>query len=96
MDVVLHRRAEIALRSLPPKDHTQVLASLRRLTAEPLSALTSTGKVRKISGPSKGLYSYRATPRLRLVFSTQSNKYLIEYIADHDHLEKIIRARDEL
>ena len=89
MRILLTRRAEIALRSLSPIDKKQIVHSLQNLQLQSLRNLICYGKVRKLTGSATGLYSYRATERLRLLLLIHTNECIVEYIVDHDHFERL-------
>jgi hypothetical protein len=93
MKIALHRRTEVALRSLPLADQKAVVKSLEYLQHSSLSSLIHSGKVAKLSGSAAGLYYYRATHRLRILFLIHKDEYVVEDIVDHDHFERLLRRR---
>lgn len=94
MKLAIHRRAEIAYRSLSKQDQARVSKSIAQLEHYAPGELAAQRRVHKLVGTAAGLYSYTATTRLRLIFSIKESLCTIEYIVDHDHLNRILGRGD--
>lgn len=90
MTAVLRRRAEIALNSLDLKEQARVRQSLDLLGKTDFGQLVSSGKVSRLAAPANGLYSFRATPRLRLLLSRREDVYMVEDILSRDRYSRLV------
>jgi len=91
MDIIIQRRAEIALRSLKQNEQEQIVTALARIkSVEPkdLFKVPNLHKLRKELG--ENLYSYRGNSRLRLVLSIKENVCTVEDIVSHDKLNRVV------
>ena len=88
MAITLANRAEIALRSLPTAERKKVLQALEVLGKHGLGKL-SAKRVHRLTGSAEGLYSLRASPLLRVVFSHRGDEYVVEDIATGDRVDRL-------
>ncbi len=91
MDIIIQRRAEIALRSLEQNEQKQILKALAQIeSVEPkdLSKVPNLMKLPKRLG--ENLYWYRGNQRLRLILSIQENVCTVEDIIAHDKLDRLV------
>jgi hypothetical protein len=90
MQIVLERRAEIALRSLGSTERKQIARSLELLSEADLPMLMGSHRIRKLATgfSAKSLFVYRGSPTLRLVLSFENDVCKIEDIVDHDRLDR--------
>ena len=91
MDIIIQRRAEIALRSLKQNEQKQIrkaLAQIKSVEPKDLFKVPNLRKLRKELG--KNLYWYRGNERLRLVLSINENVCTVEDIVSHDKLNRLV------
>jgi mRNA-degrading endonuclease RelE of RelBE toxin-antitoxin system len=94
MQLHIHRRAEISLRSLGAVEQKRIHRALAELAAEPKLPYSSPKFQRLSTGFSgKKLYVYRASPRLRLILSLDADGCTIEDIVNHDRLDRLFSER---
>jgi hypothetical protein len=90
MEIILQRRAEIAIRSLDKLEQKQIRRALDTISAVTLSELYQSPKFKKIRvGSGETLYMYRGNLRLRVLLSIQGDKCTIEDVIDHDKLSRL-------
>ena len=94
MQLHLHRRAEVSLRSLEPAEQKRIHRALAELSHE-LKLPYSSPKLQKVSAGFSGkrLYVYKASPRLRLILSLEADECTVEDIVDHDRLHRLFPER---
>jgi hypothetical protein len=94
MHLIIHRRAEVALRSLNPTERKKILQALDLLQYASIEELNQSGKFHKIHAASgERLYIYRSSRRLRIVLSKNENEWTVEDIVDHDRLDRLLPGR---
>jgi len=86
MKLVLHRRAEIAIRSLPRSDRDRISERLESVTSSEDFPLD----LSKLQG-SEGieLYCMSATPCLRLLMSRSVTEWVVEDVVHRDRLAQL-------
>ncbi len=91
MQVILERRAEIALRSLGSIERKQIERSLEFLSEADLRTLMDSHRIRKLATgfSAKALFVYRGNSKLRLVLSFENDVCKIEDVVDHDRLNRL-------
>ena len=90
MNVVLHRRAEIALRSLERAERNRISRELDALETLGPADLRQSGKLWKLATPSgEDLYSYTGSPQLSLVLSIEANAYVVQDVVARDRLNQL-------
>lgn len=94
INVVIQRRAEIALRSLDWLERRKVEAAISVLGITSLNQLMKSGKIKalRIDAP-RQLYSMRVR-KLRLILSSKQSQWIVEDIVDHEHLPRNAFARE--
>jgi phage-related protein len=81
-DINLHRRAEIAFRSLETRDRARVTAALDRIRTGGRDL-----HVKKLAGAGADpLYVYRASDALRVVFSRHGDTITVEDITNPEKI----------
>lgn len=91
MNLLLERRAEIALRSLRGVDEKQVLRALHELTALDPRTFFQHPKIHKVLvSTSSPLYVYGRGMRLRLILSVDGENCKVLDIVDHDRLGRLL------
>lgn len=94
MEIVIERRAEIALRSLERNEQKEISAALKRIssvTPNELPQITNLHRIHTYSGDK--LYEYRVFPgnqRLSLVSSIQGDTYIVEDVVPQDKLKRLL------
>jgi mRNA-degrading endonuclease RelE of RelBE toxin-antitoxin system len=96
MQLHLHRRAEVSLRSLEPAEQKRIHRALAELSGGPKLPYSSPN-LKRLSGGFSGkkLYTYRASPRLRLILSLEADECTVEDIVDHDRLHRLFPERGQ-
>ena len=96
MQLHIHRRAEISLRSLGAVEQKRIHRALAELAAEPKLPYSSP-KLRGLSTGLSGkkLYAYRASPQLRLILSLDADECTVEDIVNHDRLDRLFPERGQ-
>lgn len=89
MQVILERRAEVALRSLADAERTKVARAFAKLSELDQHGLSRHLLVHRLSGLPVQLYSYRVSDILRIVFSVQSDRIVIQDITNFDRLKHL-------
>lgn len=91
MNLIIERRAEIALRSLRGVDQKQISRALQELAAIPPKELFRHPKIHKvISSPdSTALYIYGGVIRLRLILAIEGETCTVVDVVDHDRLGRL-------
>ena len=97
MIIVIQRRAEIALRSLPKTDQKQISRAIDDITQLDQKDLGLNPKFHRLqvaSGAKKLIY--RGNQRLRLVLSIEGEVCNVEDIVDHDRLDQLLKNWEQL
>jgi len=91
MQLHIHRRAEISIRALDKSEQKRIRRALTELeAAEPTLPLQRAKLHRLAAGFSgKKLYTYNASPRLRLILSFEANECTVEDVVSHDRLDRL-------
>lgn len=97
MDIQLQRRAEIALRSLQKRDQKRIDRALMEISASDRMSLSNNPKFRLLATGFSGkkIAVFRATERLRLVLSFETDACIIEDIVDHDRLDRLVKREGQ-
>lgn len=92
MQMLIQRRAEIALRSLQKIEQKQIDRSLRELSEQDRSTLQRSQKLHMlVSGFSgKKLFVYRGSTKLRLILSFDGETCVVEDLVDHDRIDRLV------
>lgn len=94
MNLILERRAEIALRSLRGADRTQVMRALDELQVLDGQELRQRHSVQKVSlAGDNSLFIAIGGKRLRLVLSLEGELCRVLDILNHDRLTRLLRER---
>jgi mRNA-degrading endonuclease RelE of RelBE toxin-antitoxin system len=90
MQVIMQKRAEVALRSLDARDRDRVSAAVSRLEQTGFRELSERGQIKKLrQAPGVILYVMRATNWLRIVLSFQNDRAIVEDIVPYDRLDRL-------
>jgi mRNA-degrading endonuclease RelE of RelBE toxin-antitoxin system len=90
MQIDLERRAEVGLRSLANVARAEVEAALLEMSKIDQRQLSESPRVKRLAGlQARNLYSYRVSDKLRLVFSFQNDRIVIQDIANPDRLKHL-------
>lgn len=89
MDIVIQRRANIALRSLENSEQKQILKALERIKITPAKDLFQTLELNKLKNLGQNLYIYRGNYRLRLILSIKNDVCTVEDIIARDKLDML-------
>jgi hypothetical protein len=89
MTVSMAGRAEIALRTLRPTEQGKVLRAVSLLGTYDAGQLVSSDNVRRLTGSAEGLYAFRASPQLRVLFSRRGDGYIVEDIVRPDRVKHL-------
>ena len=96
MDFVLHRRAEVAIRSLGLVEQKEITRSLDQIHSLLPEKLKQNPKVRKaLNASGENIYIYRGSQRLRLVLSINENLCTVEDIVEYDDLDRLLHKREQ-
>jgi hypothetical protein len=97
MELLIHRRAEIALRSLQKADQVGIERALMKVSALDRIALSRDHNFRllPIGFYGRKIATYRATKRLRLVLAFENDACIVEDIIAHDRLDKLINREGQ-
>lgn len=91
MDIIIKRRAEIALRSLKRSEQNQIVKAIDVIASVASKDLLPTSNFRKLRKElGENLYVYRGSQRLRLVLSIQDNICTVEDIVAKDKLNRLV------
>ena len=90
MDIIMQRRAKIALRSLEQNEQKQILKALEQIELTQSKDLFQIPQLKKLRNLDENLYMYRGSHRLRLVLSIQGDVCIVEDILAHDKLDRLI------
>lgn len=94
MKIIFRKPAEIALRSLGSTEQKQTVRALNMLLSQGMTGIFHDQKVHKLATYSEEkLYSYRSSPKLRIVFSIHDDMLVVEDIVSHDRLERLLSHR---
>lgn len=94
MHIIFRKPAEIALRSLGSVEQSRTLRALDLLLSQGISEILHDPKVHKLATFSgEKLYSYRSSPKLRIVLSIHDDMLVVEDIVSHDRLERMLSHR---
>ncbi|MGF1541601.1 MAG: hypothetical protein ACFCU5_14315 [Pleurocapsa sp.] len=88
MDIVIQRRANIALHSLENSEQKQILKALERIKITPAKDLFQTLEL-KLKNLGQNLYIYRGNYRLRLILSIKNDVCTVEDIIARDKLDML-------
>jgi len=91
MQLLIHRRAEIALRSLQQTEQGQIGRALEKLSDLDKASLHTSPKFHRIASLMSGkkLFIFEGNKKLLLVLSFDEDTCVIEDIVDHDRLKKL-------
>ena len=86
MQVVLQRRAEVALRSLHEREKKRIARAIDMIADSDRRTLLQSGHVKKIAMPGPDLYVYKAGLKMRLIlsFEFEEEVCVVEDILSHD------------
>lgn len=95
MNILLQRRAEIALRSLDKAEQKKILRSLSTIENIDRVNLAQDPKFHKLATgfSGKNLYIYKGSPKIRLILSFEEDACTVEDIVDHDRLSRLMAQR---
>jgi len=94
MEIQMTGRAEIALRSVDPTERQRVLNVIKELrTLSPLQMIGSRNFQQLKTVSDEKLYTYRASPRLRIILSKTESAWMVEDIVDRERLDQILPKR---
>jgi hypothetical protein len=91
MQLLIHRRAEIALRSLQKAEQEQLNHALSELSGLDRAALQINPKFHRVASllSGKKLFVYKGNRKLLLVLSFDEETCVIEDVVDHDRLARL-------
>lgn len=96
MNLLLERRAEIALRSLRGVDQKQVHRALAHLEALAPDKIFHDYKIHRFAASLREpLYVYGGAMRLRLILKIEGVDCRIIDIVDHDRLDRLLKDREQ-
>jgi hypothetical protein len=95
MQLLLHRRAEIALRSLPEADRFKIKFALANLVGADLKQFLKNTKLKKLATgiSDKKLFIYRGSTNLRIILSFEGDTCTVEDIVARDRLDRLITQK---
>lgn len=98
MEIVIERRARIALRSLENNEQKEIATVLRRISSLTPNELSQINTLRRLNNTlsDERLYEYRVfgdNQRLSLVCSVQKDKCIVEDIVASNKLRRLLRDR---
>jgi mRNA-degrading endonuclease RelE of RelBE toxin-antitoxin system len=94
MQVGLEPRAEVALRSLANVERAKVGQALKLMSELDRHSLSGNFRVQRLAGlQARDLYSYKASDRLRIVFSFHGDTIVVQDIANRDRLKHLTGGR---
>ncbi|TDK29823.1 hypothetical protein E2F50_21720 [Rhizobium deserti] len=89
MSVALSKRAEIALRSLSQLELKRALKALDELDRQSRNE-SRFHDVSRVNVGSEKLFAYKASERLRLVFSVAEGRVFVEDILNPDQYQRMV------
>lgn len=91
MQIQIHRRAEIALRSLQKDEQKQINSALAELSILDRASLYGSPKFHRVASLMSGkkLFIYKGNRKLLLVLSFDDETCVIEDVVDHERLKKL-------
>ena len=89
MDIVIQRRANIALRSLEQNEQKQILKALEIIKITPTKDLLQNHQLKKLKHLGENLYVYRGNYRLCLILSIKNDVCMVEDIIARDKLDRL-------
>lgn len=97
MEIIIERRAEIAFRSLDKNEQKKITHSLSAISNIDRKELVLEPKLHKLATgfSDKKLYSYRGSPKYRLILSFEEEFCIVEDIVDHDRLNRLFVKKGE-
>jgi mRNA-degrading endonuclease RelE of RelBE toxin-antitoxin system len=90
MQVLLQRRAEVALRSLDKIEQSRILRAMHTISETDQKAIQRLPHVKKLQW--QGFYVYRSSAKMRLIISFDGDVCVVEDIVSHDSLERFLGA----
>ncbi|MGL6345216.1 MAG: hypothetical protein ACRC80_39450 [Waterburya sp.] len=91
MNIIIERRAQIALRSLAQNEQKQILKALAQIeSVKPQNLVTISNLKKMRTELSKNTYLYRGNQRLSLVLSFKDNVVIVEDIVAHDKIDRLM------
>lgn len=97
MELLIQRRAEIALRSLQKSEQAGIRRALLKLSQIDRTELSRSHhfKLYATHFSGKKIAVYRATPRLRLILSLEGDACIIEDIVDRERVERVVNREGQ-
>jgi len=92
MQLLIHRRAEIAFRSLQKLEQKKISSAFNELFATDRAVLFKNPKFYIIASGFSGkkIFGFKGSSKLRLVLSFDNDTCTVEDIVNHDRLERLI------
>ena len=90
-EVLIDRKADIALKTLPQSDRSRAIRFIRLLEDRPWKDFFLTPRVKKIAGQ-ENLYIVRITKDLRLILQVQDDAAKVLDIVRHDRITKFFKS----
>lgn len=96
-EIIIHPRAEKGLRGLPSTERRNVLSIITRLRDNEWKDILHDRNLHQLRmKEGMKLYSYRASPRIRLIIRLLENKkIIIEDVASYDTLQRYFNWGEE-
>ena len=97
MQIQIQRRAEIALRSLPPVEQKRLHRALYDLESMDRAGLGRSHKLKRLPlrAHDRQLFVYISTGRLRLILSLSDEVCIVEDVVDHDQFERMVAKQGQ-
>jgi hypothetical protein len=91
MNIIIERRAQIALRSLAQNEQKQILKALAQIeSVKPQNWVTISNLKKMRTELSENTYLYRGNQRLSLVLSFKDNVCIVEDIVAYDKIDRLM------
>jgi hypothetical protein len=97
MELLIQRRAQIALRSLQKSDQDGIKRALVKLSEIDRIELSRNHNFKLLAThfSSRKIAVYRATHRLRLILSFEGDSCIIEDIVDRERVERVVNREGQ-
>lgn len=91
MEINIHRRAKIALRSLHQNEQQQIEKALEQLRPFQFQDIDKIERLKRLPNDlNKNLYTYPGNHELRLILSIKNNVCVVEDILAYDKLDRLV------
>lgn len=91
MKLIVHRRAEIALRTLTKTAQRKILKAFEILNSVEEKNISDLPYVSVLRTTGDTLYSYRGTNDLRLILSLNNDSCIVEDIVGYENFERFFK-----